>query len=726
MAFSKIILNGVTQIDLTSDTVQASNLIAPNTAHGADGEAIMGTASGGLNAPTFTVTWDDDWENILSVTCNKTFSEVYNYYDENVDTLILIAEYTESNPSEIYLGSGSIFSSGHSSSNPSNDDVKIVIYGGMSPLYDITYYGSGQIVATNPSSLIQNSSDLVVSGATVEVNGGYYEYSTATVALGAAGTPTATKGTVSNHQVSITPSVINTTGYITGGTKNGTAVTVTASELASGNKEITENGTDIDVVGYSTISVDVSSLAVILSDNLHDASEDIANTYIAGSTETAYNGWSSTDYISVKPNTYYRVKNGTGNSYNAFYKSDKSSAQNSVTIPKSSTDDFYVLIETTPDTAYIRMSAATSDTSKIEIYEVSPSFPTGNINITSNGNYSVSEYATASINVSDEPSLQAKTGIVPTTSSQTITADSGYDGLSSVQINAMPSGTASTPATTITANPSISINSSGLITATASASQDVTPSVSAGYVSSGTKGTITVSGSKTQQLTTQAAKTVTPTESEQTAVAANVYTTGIVKVGAISSTYIGSEIVQRDDTDLTVSGATVTVPSGYYADDETKTVASGSASTPATTITANPSITVSSSGLITATTSASQSVTPTVSDGYVSSGTAGTVTVSGSKTQQLTTKGATTYNTSTTDQTIASGTYLTGIQTIKAVTVSGLDASKILSGTTVMIGDANDADRIASVTGSVTFSTITTSSSSPSGGSNGDIWIKTS
>ena len=74
---------------------------------------------------------------------------------------------------------------------------------------------------------------------------------------GTAGTPTATKGTVSNHSVSVTPSVTNTTGYITGSTKTGTAVTVTASELASGNKQITSNGTNIDVVGYSTVSVAV-------------------------------------------------------------------------------------------------------------------------------------------------------------------------------------------------------------------------------------------------------------------------------------------------------------------------------------------------------------------------------------------------------------------------------------------------------------------------------------
>lgn len=52
MAISKIILNGVTQMDLTADTVAANNLIAPNTAHGADGQAITGTASGGSSAWT--------------------------------------------------------------------------------------------------------------------------------------------------------------------------------------------------------------------------------------------------------------------------------------------------------------------------------------------------------------------------------------------------------------------------------------------------------------------------------------------------------------------------------------------------------------------------------------------------------------------------------------------------------------------------------------------------
>lgn len=75
---------------------------------------------------------------------------------------------------------------------------------------------------------------------------------------GTAGTPTASKGTVSNHQVSVTPSVTNTTGYITGSTKTGTAVTVSASELVSGSETKTANGT-YDVTNLEELVVNVPS-----------------------------------------------------------------------------------------------------------------------------------------------------------------------------------------------------------------------------------------------------------------------------------------------------------------------------------------------------------------------------------------------------------------------------------------------------------------------------------
>ena len=144
---------------------------------------------------------------------------------------------------------------------------------------------------------------------------------------------------------------------------------------------------------------------------------------------------------------------------------------------------------------------------------------------------------------------------------------------------------------------------------------------------------------------------------------------------------VTGNIETKTSSNLTASGATVTVPAGYYASQATKSVSSGSATTPTTTITKNPTISVDSTGKITASVSGTQSVTPTVSAGYVSSGTAGTITVSGSATKQLTTKAATTYTPSTSNQTIASGTYLTGTQTIKGD--SNLVAGNIKNGVSI-------------------------------------------
>lgn len=298
--------------------------------------------------------------------------------------------------------------------------------------------------------------------------------------------------------------------------------------------------------------------------------------------------------------------------------------------------------------------------------------PSGTLSITSNGTVNVTQYASASVAVPGGSTInnQDKTVDALITSVLTVNADSGYTGLGTVTINAVGEGTIATPATSITANPSISLDTTnGLITASAIASKSVTPSLStAGYVSSSygtlTAGTISVSGSNSLQLTTVSANTITPTESEQTAVASNVYTLGTIKVGAISSTYVGSGITRQSSTNMTVSTNTVTAPAGYYSTSASKSIPNGSATTPATTITANPTISVSSSGLITATASKTQGVTPTVSAGYVSSGTSGTITVSGTNTSQLTTKSATTYTPTTTNQTISSGTYLTGTQTI--------------------------------------------------------------
>lgn len=56
-----------------------------------------------------------------------------------------------------------------------------------------------------------------------------------------------------------------------------------------------------------------------------------------------------------------------------------------------------------------------------------------------------------------------------------------------------------------------------------------------------------------------------------------------VTVNAIPSNYIGSGVPQKSSSDLTVSGGTVTAPSGYYANNASKSVASGTEGTPIAT-----------------------------------------------------------------------------------------------------------------------------------------------
>lgn len=548
MALNKIVYKDRTLMDLTNTTATEADVFTGKIFYKADGSVTVGTNGGSLGL------------------CLNHESGEYilpdSAYQLNAGPIGFIVNRDSSggqddDPSSLNL-QDKIVTYSPTESEQSHNVTADSQYDGLNKVT----VNIGKIASNYVGSGINknNQTNLIVDGATVTTSAGYYQNNVSkTIASGTAGTPTAIKGTVSNHSVTITPSVTNTTGYIIGSTKTGIDITVSASELVSGSKSIVNNGTNIDVTNYATV----------------------------------------------------------------------------------------------------------------------------NVNVPSDGS---------------APLLQSKS-VTPSESIQNITADTGYDGLSSVEVE------------------------------------------------------------------------------------------------AIDSTYVGSEIDRRDDANLTVSGATVTAPAGYYASAVSKSVTSGSAGTPTVTkgtvsnnsISITPSVTnttgyitggtktgtaisvtaselvsgtltINSSGTknvtnyasasvangtVTAPTSISGtsasintgtntltlnktiSVTPNVTTaGYISNGTASNAAVS--LTANITTKATATINTSTTDQTIASGTYLTGTQTIKAVTYSGLSPSNIANGVTVKIGDANDDDRIANITGTLAFSTIYTGSSAPSSsqGVNGDIYIQ--
>lgn len=135
--------------------------------------------------------------------------------------------------------------------------------GGSIVISDTTDAAGGTIrtiTATAVSMQSKTGINPTTSSQTIEPDNGYTGLSSVQInamPTGTAGTPTATKGTVSNHQVSVTPSVTNQTGYITGSTKTGTAVTVSASELVSGSETKTANGT-YDVTNLAQLVVNVS------------------------------------------------------------------------------------------------------------------------------------------------------------------------------------------------------------------------------------------------------------------------------------------------------------------------------------------------------------------------------------------------------------------------------------------------------------------------------------
>lgn len=320
-----------------------------------------------------------------------------------------------------------------------------------------------------------SASELVSGTLSISSGGTWYVANTeyVTVPDGTEGRPTATKGTVTSHSVTVMPSVTNSAGYISGGTHNGGAVTVTAAELVSGTKSITQNGTGIDVTNYASVDVAVPVGADVPVFTTTDGWQTFTCNKTFAECEALVSRDPIYDRESVIGALVYAV-NGL-DEYWSGIQCDTSRSVSGVSLVYSAAMDGVCDNEIVySSNGVIAKRQASSLTS---------------LSVTQNGTYTPSYgsvYNEVTVNVpSSAPNLQAKTNIAPTTSSQTITADSGYDGLSSVQINAMPSGSATASATKGTVS---------------NHSVTVTPSVTrtAGYVTAGTSSGTAVSVSASE------------------------------------------------------------------------------------------------------------------------------------------------------------------------------------------------------------------------------------
>lgn len=284
-----------------------------------------------------------------------------------------------------------------------------------------------------------------------------------------------------------------------------------------------------------------------------------------------------------------------------------------------------------------------------------------------------------------------------TTSYYGATGATATVGASASDITYIPikSGSA-TISGTISQAPTISVSSNGYITAAFSRTQSLTPTVTAGWITQGTAGNVTIQGSAGTAMRVLAASNYYPSTEDVTITTAGVYVTGnqvfkavttanisagniksgvTVKVGdadhptsiknvtgtftnantvstgqtAATATQIisgysawvnGAEIKgaieTRSSANINVDSATASWVAGYYPAGY-KAIKQGAVNTPATTIAKAPNITIATAtGVITAKYSSSASVTPNVSTaGWISSGTAGTITTTGNQTLTL-------------------------------------------------------------------------------------------
>lgn len=280
MAISKVTLNGATLMDVTQKTVTAGTMLNGATALKNDGTDITGNisskSSSDLTASGATVTAPAGY---YALAATKS-----------------VASGTEGTPvatkGSAKIGSwelGAISVNGAESS--SSTRMRTNGYIELTNQIDISTTGTAQFsVRAYKADYSFVQTDIAWHSGTINVDAFLQTYSSYSqikyIRFNARYSTDATVVvseleqliTVTDHTLSVTPSVTNSAGYISGGTHTGSSVSVTASELVSGTKTITQNGL-IDVANYASVLIGDIVITGTFTGTTGGSSSDVSIPY---------------------------------------------------------------------------------------------------------------------------------------------------------------------------------------------------------------------------------------------------------------------------------------------------------------------------------------------------------------------------------------------------------------------------------------------------------------
>ena len=568
MAVAKVTINNNVILDLTDATAGASTIVSPYTAYISDGSKAVGQASGGGGTPTLqtktknytptetaqseAVTYDSGYDGLDTV--NVSVGAISSTYVGSGITRRISSDLsangaTVTAPAGYYENAAtkSVATTTHPDPTVSIDANGLIT---ASHTQTAGYVSAGTTTATQQLTK-RTSSDMSASGATVTAPAGYYP-STSSKSVATTTHPNPSVSVDANGLITATHT--QGSGYVTGGTTTATSqMTVLSASDITGTitttlppaAEVTVPagyvGSAITAEPFSEMTTSTASTVTI------NSSGDVA---VAFSPATSGIGFSTRAYLLQKTGAVTTQAGSTITPTESQQVAVPASTYTTGAVNVGAISSSYVGSGVTRRSSSDLTLSSGTFTAPAGYYDQNATMavttvthPAPTVSIDSNGLITASHTQTAGLveggttTATDQLALLSAASITGTISTglnakAEVTVQPGY-AASAITKEPFSEMTTSTAATA-------SIDSSGDLTATFRPATSGIGFAQHNY-------TITKSGF----VTTQGATTITPSTTQQTAVASGVYTTGAVTVAPIPSQYIipsGSQTITTNNT----------------------------------------------------------------------------------------------------------------------------------------------------------------------------------